>query len=89
MKQDIQNGFPTQGYIRNLMKRFGLKVRMFTFCSDYGCEKAGILWYKNTLKKDMDKFIDFLKWNGIQIKSIRYGTKICSIWFKKVENNEI
>ena len=83
VKITYQNGFPTQYSIRTLMKSFGMNHRMFTFSADYGCEKAGILWYKGTTKKDVEKFIEFIKWNGIGIKSIRYGTKICSVWFEK------
>jgi len=85
MKIEYVNGFPSERSMRILLKRFGFNARMFTFSADYACTRAGILWYKNTLRKDVDRFREFMEWNGIRIKSIRYGSRICSMWFEQVD----
>ena len=60
MKIEYENGYPTKRSINDLIIIFGMNQRMITFSADYGIERAGFLWYRNTLKKDAEKFVSFL-----------------------------
>ena len=83
MKVEYENGFPTKRSIIELINIFGLKSNLFTFSDDYGIVKAGIKWYPNTLNKDIQSFIRFLKWNKVNIKAERLQGRTHSIWFDK------
>ena len=86
MKIEYENGYPTKKSINKLIVVFGIRKSMITFCADYGSKKAGFLWYNNSVKKDMQKFVSFMKWNNILIQHEKYQGTINSIWLKK--NND-
>ena len=51
VKVEYENGYPTKRSINEMILIFGMNPKMITYYADYGIEKAGFLFYRNTLKK--------------------------------------
>ena len=81
VKVEYENNYPTKRSILELIAIFGFKKNLFVFCDDYGITSAGIKWYPNTLNKDIESFVRFVKWNGIDIKAEKFQGRTHSLWF--------